>query len=230
MRAVLVETRDLAPEIRHFTFAVPEVARLEYQAGQFASLTAPVNGRDITRAYSLAAAPRGDNRFEICLNRVADGLFSPFLFDLAPGDQVECKGILGTFVWREPAMDAILVATGTGVVPFRALLQEQFRGPATRQITLIQGTRQVGNLLFRNEFEAWEQIRPEFRYIPTLTRPDPGWEGATGRVQQLVENSLAGRTDVQVYVCGLKEMVDSVRAMAKQYGLDRRQIISEKYD
>ena len=189
-------------------------------------MTGMVGGREITRAYSLAAAPRGDNQFEICLNLVPDGVFTPYLFALGVGDPVELKGILGTFVWREPAMDSILVATGTGIVPFRAMLQR----PTGRKMTLIYGTRHAENLLWVNEFRELEARRPGFRFIPTVTRPEAGWAGATGRVQPLLLEALGERKDVQVYVCGLREMVDSVRALCKERGLERRQIVSEKYD
>lgn len=230
MTAKLIQSVDLAPGIRHFVFEVPAVAALSFQPGQFASLTATVKGKEITRAYSLAAAPRGDNQFEICLNLVDDGVFSPHLFSLRPRDTIELKGILGTFVWREPIMDSFLVATGTGIVPFRAMLQDLFARGTDRQITLIYGTRHAASLLWVDEFRALSERHFNFRFLPTLTRPDAEWAGATGRVQPLLLAEMGVRMDVQVYVCGLKEMVDSVRALCKERGMERRQMIYEKYD
>lgn len=227
MIASLVRYHDPAPGIRHFVFSVPAVGKLDFTAGQFASMSAVIDGRAITRAYSLAAAPRGDNEFEICLNRVDGGAFSPHLFALRPGDSVELKGILGTFQWRDPERDAILVATGTGIVPFRAMLQE---APPERRITLIYGVRYSESLLFTDEFRDLEAARPGFRFLPTVTRPTSNWTGLTGRVQPLLLEELGDRSNVEVYVCGLKEMVDSVRALCKEHGLERRQIIVEKYD
>ena len=217
MKARLVSFTDPAPGIRHFVFELP--GRVDFKAGQFASLVANLNGKEITRAYSLAAAPRGDNRFEICLNRVEGGLFSPHLFDLPIGGEVECKGILGTFGWREPVTAPLLVATGTGIVPFRAMLQD-----APVKPVLIYGARFEESFLWRDELAAQSKL------ILTLTRPSESWQGRIGRVQQIVEEQLANGVVGQVYICGLKEMVDSVRALCKEKGLDRRQIISEKYD
>lgn len=217
MKARLVSFSDPAPDIRHFVFELPE--RVEFKAGQFASLVANVNGKEITRAYSLAAAPRGDNRFEICLNRVEGGLFSPHLFEFPLGGEVECKGILGTFGWREPVIGPLLVATGTGIVPFRAMLQS-----APVRPVLIYGARYEESLLWRDELAAQSDL------ILTLTRPSDAWKGRTGRVQAIVEERLAAGGIGQVYICGLKEMVDGVRALCKEKGLDRRQIVYEKYD
>ena len=91
MKARLIESHEIAHEVRHFTFDVPEVETLPYLPGQFMSLTREAGGKKITRAYSTASLADG-NRFELCLNRVQDGLFSPFLFDLQPGDTVDMKG------------------------------------------------------------------------------------------------------------------------------------------
>jgi len=64
----------------------------------------------------------------------------------------------------------------------------------------------------------------------TLTRPPGDWNGLTGRVQQPVLEALGERRDVDVYICGLREMVDDMRSRLKLAGLDRKRIIFEKYD
>ncbi len=140
MHARLIESHAIGPQVRHFTFEVPDVDELIYTSGQFVSLTREVNGKKITRAYSTAS-PAGGNRFELCLNLVEEGSFSPFLFGLEPGDTVEMRGPLGYFVWRNPVSDSILVATGTGIAPFRGMVMEYLGSGGDRDITLILGAR-----------------------------------------------------------------------------------------
>lgn len=229
MDAVLFSWREIAPEVRHFVFEVPGLAELRAEPGQFVSFRGEVNGRRVTRPYSLAGLPQG-NRFELCLNRVREGLFSPWLFELEPGGRVEMQGPLGYFTPRRPFRDAVLVATGTGVAPFRAYLQAPEVTGSGAQITLLFGARYEEALLYRAEFEQLAAQNPRFRYMPTLTRPSASWQGRTGRVQAHLDEALAGRTDLDVYICGLKEMVEEVRALLKQRGFDRRQILVEKYD
>ena len=65
---------------------------------------------------------------------------------------------------------------------------------------------------------------------PTVTRPDGAWTGRVGRVQGLLEESLGERRDVDVYLCGLKAMVEETRALLKGRGFERKQIIAEKFD
>ncbi len=229
MEARLIESKQIGPEVRHFLFDVPEVEALPFSAGQFVSLTRELRGKKITRAYSICC-PHNGNKFELCLNRVQDGNLSPFLFDMQPGDTVDMKGPLGAFVWRNPVSDSILVATGTGIAPFRGMLMEYLHQGGDRQIMLIFGVRHEESLLYRDDFEALARQYPNFRFCPTLTQPPAGWTGLTGRVQQHVLDALGDRRDMDVYMCGMKAMVDDLRGQLKSLGLDRKRIIYEKYD
>lgn len=229
MIATLLESHELAPEVRHFTFAAGEAAVLDFVPGQFVSFSDQVSGRKVTRAYSIASAPRG-NQFDLCLNRVREGLFSPHLFALQPGGSVEMRGPLGYFVPRSPFRDAVFVATGTGIAPFRAFLQSPAVRDSGASITLLMGARHESGLLYRHEFEDLAAANPRFQYLPTLTRPEERWQGRTGRVQAHLDEALARRAAIDVYICGLKAMVDDVRAILKGKGFAKQQIIFEKYD
>ena len=229
MKATLVESREIAPQIRQFVFEVPEVQEFYFIPGQFVSLTEILGDKKITRAYSIASPP-GGNRFEICLNLVEDGLFSPRLFGLKPGDTIETSPPLGYFILRDPTRDALFVATGTGITPFRSIAQAYLHQGDAHPMTLVFGVRYERNILYRAEFEQLEREHPNFRFIPTLSRPDASWTGRTGHVQQQVLEAIGDRRDLDVYICGLKLMVDDVRAKLKALGFDRKQIIYEKYD
>jgi CDP-4-dehydro-6-deoxyglucose reductase, E3 len=228
-KARLIESHEIAHEVRHFTFDVPEIDELPYLPGQFMSLTREAAGKKITRAYSTASLANA-NRFELCLNRVQDGLFSPFLFDLKPGDTVDMKGPYGYFTWRQPVSDSILVATGTGIAPFRGMLHGYLAQGGEREITLVYGVRYEPSLLYREEFERLAELHPNFRFLPTLSRPENSWTARTGHVQKHVLEALGDRRDMDVYSCGMKAMVNDLRQQLKDIGLDRKRIVFEKYD
>ncbi|MDQ2712963.1 MAG: FAD-binding oxidoreductase [Acidobacteriota bacterium] len=233
LKAKLLEWKELAPEVHHFSFEVPGVEYLQFTPGQFISVVEHKGEKEVTRAYSIAS-PRAGNRFELCLNRVVNGLVSPWLFELKPGDEVDMHEPLGYFTLRHPGRRAVFVATGTGVAPFRSMLLDHL--PRTQpKITLLFGVRHQEGLLYRDELEQLEKDYASFRFMPTVTRPDSTWAGRTGRVQAHLDEALALRTpiesnNVDVYICGLREMVDDVRKELKARGFDRKQIIYEKYD
>src|SRR6185369_15873234 len=130
MTATLLESREIAPEVRHFVFQVEDVDAFSYVPGQFVSFTADIKGSPITRAYSIASPPSG-RTFDLCLNRVVEGHLSPYLFELRAGDEIQMAGPYGSFIFRQPVEDSVLVATGTGIAPFRAMLQDQLARDST---------------------------------------------------------------------------------------------------
>ena len=231
--ARLLDCRDLSDSTKHFHWEVEEAHKFDFRAGQFVSMLADHEGREITRAYSIASAPRGDNKFDLCLNRVPEGFFSNFLCDLRAGDEVRFHGPHGYFTLKHPVRDSIFVATGTGIAPIRGMLHWLLEDPLrhdNREFWLVFGVRYRQDLYYDDEFQRLANDHSNFHYIPTLSRENPGWTGARGYVQEQVERLASGRTDMDAYICGLKDMVGANRDLLKQLGWDRNSIVYERFD
>jgi len=236
----------------HLEFHVEELPRFEFIAGQFVSIVAEdAAGKNQTRAYSLASAPRG-NQFDLCVNRVEGGFFSNLLCDLEPGDSVKFHGPHGMFLLRQPLTDAIFIATGTGIAPMKGFAEALF--PATgenlaggREIWLVYGTRYETEIYYRSYFERLAAEHPNFHYIATLSRPREDWSGNRGYVQEFVARIAqehAARSsaefaptaaegagfNIHAYICGLNDMVSANREALKNLGWERKQIVFERYD
>jgi ferredoxin-NADP reductase len=242
----------------HFEFVLDGPETFSFIPGQFVSCVAnDPSDKEQIRAYSIASAANG-KRFDLCLNRVDEGFFSNLLADLPVGGTVQVYGPNGFFTLREPVTDSIFIATGTGVAPMRGFLQWLFPndGPdrsGGKEIWLVYGTRHESELYYRDEFEAYAARYPNFHYLPTLSRAPDGWTGLHGYVQEhagriIEERAAKGgqslplpppdpgippgelRFDMNAYVCGLSNMINSVRDRLKSYGWHRKQIIFERYD
>ena len=259
-----LERKDCISEVAqcyHFVFVIDELESFPFTSGQFVSAVAPdANGKQQTRAYSLASAAN-QNKFELCVNRVEEGFFSNHLADLPDlpiGGTIQIHGPHGHFILHEPITDSILVATGTGVAPMRSYLQWLFPedGPDRsdgKQIWLVYGTRHESDIYYRAEFEALAARKPNFHYLPTLSRATESWTGLRGHVQgpmvRIIEERAArlGQTlpvppvdpsllqselkfDIYVYICGLNEMVSGVRESLTAIGWHKKQIVFERYD
>ena len=165
---------------------------------------------------------------------------SPHLFAMQPGDTIPMSAPLGTFVLRDHALNpghhSVFIATGTGIAPFRAMLQTSLKtgaGKESPRFTLLFGVRHEPHLLYRAEFEVLATQHSNFRFLPIVSRPDATWQGKTGHVQDHLGEAMQSASPaspIDFYMCGLKAMVDDVRAMLKEMGFDRKQIRYEKYD
>ena len=191
------------------------------------------DGEELTRAYSIFSPPGDDARFALCLNRVQDGFMSNFLCDMKEGDEIRCQGPFGDFILRPPMRDTILIATGTGIAPFRSMLhwllgdESRHQG---RQLWLLFGNRTEKDIYYHDEFLGLAAEHPNFHYQPTLSRGSTEWQGLRGYVQEHVAGLAKGRTDMHAYVCGLDKMVTANRELLRSLGWDRKSIRYEKYD
>lgn len=237
-RLVRQEWLSRASETKHLVFAIDDLNRFDFAAGQFISLVAPKQGKTITRAYSLASAPRG-NEFDLCLNRVEDGFFSNFLCDMKEAETVKIHGPHGAFVLRNPLRDSILIATGTGIAPIRGFVQWLFADESHHQgkeIHLVYGTRYSTGIYYKEFFDFVAHDFPNFHYTVTLSRAGEEWHGERGYVQEHVRKIIEARpqtqrTNLDAYICGLNNMVSATRKLLKEeLGWDRKQILFERYD
>ncbi len=234
LRARLIQASWLSSITRHLEFEMENVSRFGFVAGQWLSLkhTRP-DGEEITRAYSIASPPDGNQRFALCLNRVQDGFMSNFLCDMKIGDPIDCQGPFGDFILRPPMRDTIFIATGTGVAPFRSMLHWMLADPARhqgKQLWLVFGNRTEQDIYYHQEFLRFAQDHANFHYLPTLSRGAPEWKGLRGYVQDHVPAIVQGRYETHAYICGLDKMIRANRDLLKSMGWDRKDIRYEKYD
>jgi ferredoxin-NADP reductase len=218
----------------HLDFEVKGMARFGFVAGQWLSFkTNKPDGEEITRAYSIASPPGDENRFALCLNRVQDGFMSNFLCDMKEGEEIRCQGPFGDFILRPPLRDTIFIATGTGIAPFRSMLQWLLADAVrhqNRQLFLLFGNRTEKDIYYHDEFLRLAEHHPNFHYLPTLSRGGSEWPGLRGYVQEHVPGIVQGRTDMHAYICGLDKMIKANRDLLKGLGWDRKSILYEKYD
>jgi ferredoxin-NADP reductase len=238
LTARLIRSVLLSEKTKHLEFDIEELSSFDFVPGQFISVREPRGDKFVTRAYSIASPPRGNNTLDLCLNRVDEGFMSNFLCDRDVGEVASFHGPHGLFVLKPEVEDVIFVATGTGVAPFRSMAHHLFGLDGTgqqrhkgRQVWLVYGTRYAEDVYYQQEFERLAAERPNFHYIATLSRPPESWTGARGYVQEHVRKIVGERKDMHVYICGLNEMVSSVRKLLiDECGWEKKRVIYERYD
>lgn len=185
----------------------------------------------IRRAYSIASSSVERRYVEFYLTLVTSGQLTPRLFSLKHGDRIflgpKASGVFT--LDRVPAgKAAILIATGTGLAPYVSMLRTMLVKDTDRKYVVLHGARYSWDLGYRGELESLARVRPNFTYIPTITRPDqdPHFVGHTGRLQALLEQGLVEKesgvqldpTKADVFLCGNPEMVKAVKAVLEVKG------------
>lgn len=222
--------QDLTHDVRAIELRLLEPASITFKAGQFVSFEVPKEGhpRPVTRPYSIASPPEERERILLVLNLVQGGPGSNYLFSLREGNRTSFKGPAGAFYLRDDGTkDLCFVATGTGIAPVRSMILTQLQRQPDRPVTLFWGLRSQRDLYWQDEWAALAAIHPHLTVVTTLSRPEPGWQGASGRVTALVEERITSVRNLAVYLCGGNGMIKDVTARINAKGLCP--IYREKY-
>jgi ferredoxin-NADP reductase len=205
-----------------------------HRAGQHVDvrLTAD-DGYQAERSYSIASAPE-DDRLLLTVERLPDGEVSPYLVDeLRPGDELELRGpIGGYFVWEESlGGPLLLVAGGTGLVPFRSILRHHRAIRSTVPVRLLCSARSLPLLIYWDELmrvAAYDEIDVSV----TLTREQPdGWQGYRRRIDRelLAEVEWPPSSRPLIYVCGPTAFVEAAASELVALGHDPSRIRTERF-
>ncbi|WP_057971082.1 ferredoxin--NADP reductase [Lysobacter antibioticus] len=237
----LVSRRMLAPTVGHYVFLRDDGEPLDYIPGQFIQVHFQyADGTATKRSYSLAnihdhALGPGET-VEIAVSYVTGGAATALFEGMGDGDLVQASGPFGRFCLNPADSNRryLLIATGTGVTPYRAMLPQLEALIRERgiEVVLLYGARSPVELLYGDDFRAFADRHPNFRFVPCFSRELPEQPHADvrqGYVQQFLEEFAPNAEGDIAYLCGNPNMVDTCFEALKGYGLPVPQIRREKY-
>jgi CDP-4-dehydro-6-deoxyglucose reductase len=225
---------------------LPANERMQYRAGQYIEFLLKDGKR---RAYSMANAPRQDTpsglpqlsapqlpppRLTLHIRHLPGGVFTDQVFNtMKERDILRFEGPLGTFFLREDSdKPVVLLASGTGFAPIKAIVEQALSTGTTRPMVLYWGGRRPSDLYMHALCEEWARTAPNFRYVPVISDalPQDGWQGRTGFVHQAVMHDLPDLSAWQVYACGTPLMVDAARRdFVAQCGLPEDEFYADAF-
>lgn len=236
-----------------FTLSVRSDGVESFQPGQFLHLALPEEGaykepledsNRVNRPYSVAS-PFGKT-LEFFIVLVKDGQLTPKLWDLEVGDHLEVsQGASGRFTLEQaPKSENLwLVATGTGLAPYIAMLRTETPWSTYQNVIVVHGARHHSDLAYTEELQSYKLQYPgRFHLVQTLTRERvPGL--LHGRIPRLFDNRDIEEevgidcwgTSSTVLLCGNPAMLDAMETMLKQRDMNRHrskspgQIVVERY-
>lgn len=218
---------------------LPAAEKLAFKAGQYLEFILRDGSR---RAYSMANAPHSlanGNQLELHIRHMAGGLFTDALFGVEGSklaavkekDIVRIEVPQGTFFLRDESQKPmIMLASGTGFAPIKAIIEHSIEKGLTRPITLYWGGRALKDLYMHALAQSWAEQYSHIRYIPVLSDVLDGWAGRTGFVHQAVIADEPDMSGHEVYACGAPIVVNSAqRDFVAQCGLPIESFFADSF-
>ncbi len=223
-----------APDVAVIRLQLPANQNLQYRAGQYVEFILRDGAR---RSYSMANAGHAlgsPPAIELHLRHMPGGVFTDHVFGaMKVKDILRMEGPFGSFFLREDsAKPMILLASGTGFAPIKAIVQQLQHQGSQRPAVLYWGGRRRADLYQHDWCEQAAAEMPNLRYVPVLSEPaaEDAWAGRTGFVHLAVMADLADLSGRQVYACGAPVMVDAAqRDFVARCGLPAEEFYADSF-
>ena len=166
-------------------FSHPETGKLNYKSGQFLTLIAAPEGKEVRRAYSLCSSPFVDNDLAVLVKRVDDGVLSNYLLDnLKVGDSLKIMEPMGQFTTeykKEEKRHLIMFAGGSGITPMMSHIKSTLSQEPDSIVSLIYCNRNLEGVIFKEELTRREaQYEGRLHVIHVLDEAPMNWQGLSG--------------------------------------------------
>lgn len=219
----------LALDVMVLSLKLPANERLQFMAGQYIDILLKDQK---PRSFSLANAPHDDEFLELHIRNIAGGAFTQHVFEtMKERDILRFKGPLGTFFLREDSTKPIiLVASGTGFAPIKAIIEHALHIGVKRPIHFYWGARKLADLYMLDKARQWESRGIKFTPVLSEALPEDAWQGRTGFVHRAVLDDYSDLAGHEVYVCGAPVVVEAAqRDFTTQRSLPNEEFFSDAF-
>jgi CDP-4-dehydro-6-deoxyglucose reductase/3-phenylpropionate/trans-cinnamate dioxygenase ferredoxin reductase subunit len=217
-----------AEDVTMLNLRFPIGLRAPFKAGQYLQVVMADGDR---RNFSMANAARHNDGAELHIRHVAGGKFSiRTLSKLSVGDSLQVEVPYGDFYLRASGRPVVLLASGTGFAPIKAMIETAIHAGHSRPMHLYWGARRTEDIYLADLPARWVQRLPWFSFTPVLSEPEASWRGRTGLVHNAVREDHASLASAEVYACGNPLMVSAAQhAFTASHGLPEAQFFADAF-
>jgi CDP-4-dehydro-6-deoxyglucose reductase len=223
-----------APDVMILRLQLPANQNMRYRAGQYVEFILRDGAR---RSYSMANAPHhlgSPPAIELHLRLMPGGRFTEHVFGAMKEREIlRMEGPLGSFFLREDSeRPIVLLASGTGFAPIKAVIEHMQHKGITRPAVLYWGGRRPQDLYMHRWCEQMQATMPTLRYVPVVSDalPEDHWAGRTGFVHRAVMEDWPDLSGHQVYACGAPIVIESAkRDFVAQCRLDPDEFYADSF-
>jgi CDP-4-dehydro-6-deoxyglucose reductase, E3 len=223
-----------ARDVAVMRLQLPATVAFKYRAGQYIEFILRDGAR---RSYSMANAPEhlgNPPAIELHLRHMPGGKFTDQVFGtMKEKDILRVEGPFGSFFLREDSTKPIvLLASGTGFAPIKAIIEHLRATGSTRPSVLYWGCRHRADLYQHAWAVEAAASMPNLRYVPVLSdaQPEDDWRGRCGLVHEAVMADLPDLSGHEVYACGAPVMVEAAqRDFSASCGLPPEAFLADSF-
>ncbi|PRY00880.1 globin domain-containing protein [Allonocardiopsis opalescens] len=212
-------------------FTVRPNYQLDFRPGQ--SVAAESNLRPkLWRYLTPANAPRADGTIDFHVRQVDGGIVSPVLVHgVRPGDFLRLGSPVGERLTLSGEADAVLIAGGTGIAPFRAIIEQvaaEHTAGGTRKVHLFAG---AALSFYLYDLDGLRKLGEEHPWLTVVPCVSQGPAPADARTGDAVDVALRHSTwaDQDFYVCGSPQMVAGTVRRLREEGVPDDRVRTEEF-
>ena len=230
----IASMEKVSSDVMRIFLQLPATELMQYHAGQYVEFLLRDGSR---RAYSMANAPHtlaaDAPKVELHIRHMPGGKFTDHVFGAMKEKEIQrVEGPQGSFYLREDSdTPIVLLASGTGFAPIKALMEHMQHKGITRPTRLYWGGRRPADLYMHDWVLAQLPLMPHLQYIPVVSDalPEDGWNGRTGFVHAAVLQDTPSLAGHQVYACGAPIVVDSAKRDYVASGLSEDDFFADSF-
>jgi len=233
--SVVESITDLTYDIKAVVFRLKEPAKIDFKAGQYVQLETKPYGKikqTTVRAYSISSKPEDDTLVELIIRLVPEGICTTWVHNfLQVGEEVNLTGPFGDFYIRDTQADMIFIAGGSGKAPIKSMLQHLQVVGTNRKMTYFFGARTEKDLYLTELFKGFEQVFPDFQYIPVLSKCDDAglYCARSGYIMPYIKEVLRDPENTEAYMCGSPGMLEACRKELRNLGVPDNKIYFDSF-
>lgn len=228
----LARIESQTQDAKTLRFLLPRGQLIAARPGQFLTFEWVIDGRPVTRSYSICSSPVQTGYIEITPKRITNGYVSQFLNDRAQvGLTVKARGPYGKFCFDESKHERIvLIAGGSGITPMVAMLRYIDDLCIPVEVTLIHCVRTGQDVFFKNYLAVLQSRLEKFRYALVLSQRDSGWTGWKGRLRrEILEREVEKPSAATFFLCGPPPFMELARTLLMEMAVEPSRILQESF-
>ncbi len=224
----ILDVKSLTKDTKEISLEIPK--DFSFNPGQYILLELPIEGKIQKRAYSIASNPSNRNNIDLCVKKVSQKGFVSELFKLKNNSKINFIGPAGKFFINDfPKQDLVFIAVGTGIAPFKSMIEYLLNNEFKNKITLIHGYRHEKGILYEKELSTLEKEHTNFKQNIILSQPKTK-NYKKGYVQDFIRSLSKNPEKNKFYICGMRNMIDEVSKELSKMKVKPQNILFEKYD